>query len=112
MLDHRRGRFALAAYELDVPAICKLDDARMLVSLDLRPSRVVTRQRRVTQRWSADIFGAGGADGISWWSYYDADWTSIGLWNVAKLRHTGTRPLTITDPEIVDAASTIMRRIG
>ncbi len=58
-----------------------------------------------------EIFTAGRADGISSWSYYDADRASFGIWNVAKLRHTDTRPLIISDSEIVNAATIITRRI-
>jgi hypothetical protein len=81
LFDHRHGRFAIATFELDSPEICDLDDANVLTTLNLRPSRVVTRQRAITQAWSAEIFNVGGYDGISWWSYYDADWTSYGIWN-------------------------------
>jgi hypothetical protein len=79
LFDHRHGRFAIATFELDSPEICDLDDANVLTTLNLRPSRVVTRQRAITQAWSAEIFNVGGYDGISWWSYYDADWTSYGF---------------------------------
>jgi len=111
MLDHRHGRYAIATHELDSAKICELDDAQMLLGLGLRPSRVVTPQRDATQEWSARIYRIGGLDGISWWSFYNSDWTSYGIWNTANLRHMSTRALTVSDPDFVEAADAITRRI-
>jgi hypothetical protein len=61
----------LAEYELPdgANAIFDLDDASALASLGVRPSQVVTRDRRVTQRWALEVFeqgkwaGSGGGPG-------------------------------------------------
>lgn len=103
---------ALAAYELDDSraSICDLDDAARLVQLGLRPSQVVTRERSVTQRWSAEIFGRRTFAGVRWWSYYDPRWGSYGLWDVTAVR---VRSVTVLDsidhPDFAEAADVLNR---
>ncbi len=109
----RRSRFALAAYELpDDVAIRVLDDAPTLVSEGLRPSDVVTRDRALTQAWAARIYGRGDHAGISWWSYYEPVWHSIGVWEHEKLQPLGhPEILSVGDSRVRAAARAIRRRL-
>ena len=103
---------ALVSYELgDDAAVCDLDDADRLVSLGLRPSRVVTRNRSVTQTWARELFDAGELAGVRWWSYYNPDWGSVGLWDIAALTVTDVVVLTIDHPAFVAAAGEVIRII-
>jgi len=102
---------ALAAYDGE-PRVCDLDDARRLGSLGLRPSRVVTRERAVTQAWARRLYETGEWAGVSWWSAYDADWTSIGLWDRSALSVASVAPLALDQPAVVAAAERILRPIA
>lgn len=107
------SRFALATYELpDEVKIRNLDDARALLEEGLRPSNVVTRERSVTQAWSANIRSTFRYAGVSWWSYYDAGWYSAALWDISALAVLESpRPLRAGDAEVRSAAHTIVRRL-
>lgn len=101
---------ALVTYHLaEDTALCDLDDAARLVELGLRPSGVVTRDRQVTQAWALDLFDRGEFAGARWWSYYDPDWGSVGLWDVSSLTVTGVNELTVDHPAFVAAATAIVR---
>ena len=102
---------ALAAYAGE-PVVCDLDDARRLTSLRLRPSRVVTRDRAVTQAWARRVHDAGQWHGVSWWSAYDADWTSVGLWDRSALAVADVTPLALDHPAVVAASDRILRPIA
>jgi hypothetical protein len=86
---------AKGTYELaDDWPIFDLDSVSALASLGIeRPSEVVIRNRKITQRWARRIFERGIYVGVRWWSYYDPAWTSIGLWNAAHLRPVGQSQL-------------------
>ncbi len=111
MLEHPRGRHAIAAFELSDLRICDLDDARALVRLNLKPTNVITRNRAVTQAWSRALFHEGGWIGVSCWSYYLPEWANVALWDTASLRLDHVRALTITSSEVRAAADTITRLI-
>lgn len=103
---------ALVTYELsDDAALADLDDAPRLVELGLRPSRVVTRDRAVTQAWTRRLFDAGTFAGVRWWSYYDPDWGSVGLWDVDALTVSEVAVLTVGHPAFTAAADAIVRLI-
>ena len=99
------ARRALFTYQGE-PRVCDLDDSRRLVECGLRPSRVVTRDRTVTQEWARAIYersiteGEREFAGLSWWSYYNPDWSSIGLWEV---------DLTVEDVEVLSLESLIVQ---
>lgn len=95
---------ALAIYELpDGAPIFDLDSVKSLTSLGIeRPSEVVIRNRKITQRWARRIFERCTHHGARWWSYYDPAWTSVGLWNIAGLRPAGS-------PEILNAEHTLVQ---
>lgn len=102
---------ALVSYD-GAPAVCDLDDAGRLLALQLRPSRVVTRDRAVTQAWARRLYDTGEWEGVSWWSAYDAEWTSVGLWDHSSLSVVDVTPLRLDDPAVVAAAERILRPIA
>lgn len=100
---------ALVRYQGD-PAVLDLDDPYELQDLGLRPSSVVSRQRPVTQQWARAIYDRGGHDGISWWSYYEPMWASFGLWEYSGLLVADDPvPLSLTHPDVLEAAGVIKR---
>lgn len=102
---------ALATYRLGDDRVLDLDDPQPLLHRALRPSRVVTRDRAVTQRWARAIFGEGRWAGVAWWSYYDPVWTSVALWSHRALTpERRVMPLS-PDHEAVTEAATILNRI-
>ncbi len=104
---------ALVTYDLpDLVEVCDLDDAARLLELGLKPSRVVTRDRQVTQAWARVIFDLRRYAGVRWWSYYDADWGSFGLWDASTLVVADVQPLTVDHPAFVDAAAALVRIVG
>ena len=105
-------RFALAEYEIGENA-CDLDDAQQLVDLHLRPSDVVTRDRTVTQRWASLLHATGRYSGVAWWSYYDAGWKSLAIWDTRSITIASPpRVLSISDSDVLRAASIIVRRLS
>ena len=109
-------RARLVTFDLDEDRpLLDLDDAAALAERGLRPSRVVTRDRRVTQGWAAAIHSEGRWAGISWWSYYDPEWTAGGLWcapgegAVAGLDVAIVEPLGARHPAVVEAARSLLR---
>jgi len=101
---------ALIGYELAADApICDLDDPERLVELGLRPSRVVARDRAATQRWARDLHASGRYAGVRWWSYYNPDWGSVGMWRIAALRVAEVVELSVEHPAFVGAAAEILR---
>jgi hypothetical protein len=91
------------------PAILNLDDAAVLLEQRLRPSQVVSRDRRRTQTWARKVHDTLHVDGLSWWSYRDPRWASLGLWDRAALTVAEVAVLELTDPD-VRAASEILNR--
>jgi hypothetical protein len=106
-LLRRRGLpLALAALELeDGAALLDLDDPRVLSREKLRPSLVATRARDVTQPQARRLFERG-ADGLRWWSTYEAQWANVTLFDrAARALHVeDVRGLTVDDPAVVEAA--------
>ncbi|MBC5800662.1 MAG: RES family NAD+ phosphorylase [Candidatus Eremiobacteraeota bacterium] len=106
---------ALATYEIDetkgAKLLCDLDDATELVRRRLRPSTVISRDRAVSQAWARRLFMRSSWCGVSWWSYYDSRWRSIGLWEQATLTLVHVEPLTLQHPSILTAAPLLKRRL-
>lgn len=106
------ARKALVRYTGD-PAILDLDDPEVLQEWSLRPSGVVSRDRDSTQQWARSVHDTGRFDGLSWWSFYEPRWASIGLWKNSGLTVAGTpEPLTIDHDAVQEAASMIRRLIS
>jgi hypothetical protein len=112
---HASGKaYVVSAYDLDDSAeILNLNDTAALARAGIkRPSRVVTRDRSVSQGWARTIFGLGAYNGVSWWSYYYPDWTVCGLWDLRPMRHIGPpETLATSHPTVIVAARTIVRQI-
>ena len=103
------SRLALATIDAGPARLLDLDDAAVLVELGLRPSEVVTRDRRVTQRWARRVHDAGRWAGVGWWSYRDPRWRSYGVWDRSALRVVAVEPLDLDHPAVRDAAEVLSR---
>lgn len=108
-LLRRRGLpLALADLEINEGAeLVDLDDPVVLRREKLRPSRVATRDRSVTQAQAARLHdGHSRATGLRWWSTYEASWINVTLFDRAasQLQMRSVRALTLEDPIVVEAA--------
>jgi len=108
MLVRRSLPLALAAIEFDVAAeVIDLDDPAVLAHERLRPSRVATRERAITQPQALDLFlGHERAAAIRWWSSYESLWANLTVFDRAGplLRLADVRVLGLDDPAVVEAA--------
>ena len=106
---------ALATVELpSQQRLCDLDDPKELLARNLRPSRVITRNYQVSQRWALVIFRERRQArwiGVSWWSYYESTWTSVAVWKQSALKLVDVQPLTLDHPAVRDAARVLKRPI-
>jgi hypothetical protein len=108
-LLRRRGLpLALAALELaDGAELIDLDDPTVLRRERLRPSRVATRRRDVTQPDARALYERhSGAAGVCWWSIYEALWKHVTLFHRAgdQLTVRNVARLELDDPAVVEAA--------
>jgi hypothetical protein len=102
----RRGRpIALAALELDDDAeLIDLDDPRVLTREGLRPSRVATNDRLLTQAQAADIFqGHAAAVGLRWWSSFESLWSNVTLFDRAE------PALAVEDVKVLEVGDDVVR---
>lgn len=108
LLRRRKLPLALAEIVLEDPAaLIDLDDPVVLRRERLRPSRVATRSREVTQPQALALHAThASAAGIRWWSTYEAGWMHVTLFDRAQpwLRVEDVHPLTIEDPSVREAA--------
>ena len=103
---------AIARFHLpDEAPVCNLDDAALLQSLDLRPSDVVTRDYARSRAWARKIYEQRKWFGVKWWSYYDSQWASFGLWDISRLKLEDVKLLRLDEPALLEASRTIARRI-
>jgi len=114
----RRQGLPLALAELDVRddvRLVDLDDPAVLVKRKLRPSRVATRRREITQAQARDVFtGTPSASGLSWWSTFEATWVNITLFDRARpsLHLAAIRRLSTRDSVVGEAADILgLRRV-
>ncbi len=108
MLRRRGLPLALAEIELndDAPLI-DLDDPLILGREHLRPSRVATTARALTQPQALALYHRHlTAAGLQWWSRWEALWINVTLFDRAapRLRLLAARELTLEDPALLDAA--------
>jgi hypothetical protein len=108
-LLRRRGLpLALAELELaDSATLVDLDDPAVLRRERLRPSRVATREREVTQPQALALHERHpDAAGLRWWSTFESLWANATLFDRAasKLRLTSVRALDLAADEIAAAA--------
>lgn len=116
-LLRRRGLpLALAALELaDDARLLDLDDPAVLRRERLRPSRVATRDRDVTQPQALALHERHDeAAGLCWWSTFEAQWLNVTLFDraAAALKLVSVRALEIADEEIVAAAHVLGLRLA
>jgi hypothetical protein len=111
MLERRGLPLALAAVELDDRAeLMDLDDPQVLLEHDLRPSRVATRNRTITQPQALELYGSRAeAVGLRWWSIHESLWTNVTLFDraLAHLRVAAVRRLEPGDPALVEAVDSL-----
>ena len=108
----RGSRRALVEFDVEDDAdVCNLDSAAKLVELALRPSDVVTRNRRITQAWAHAIFSMKRYIGARWWSYYNPRFSSYGIWNIERLRVQSVELLKLDSSSVQDAATALCRII-
>jgi len=107
---------AMATYELpSLATVCDLDDPRQLIAQRLRPSLVITRDHETTQTWALRIFRDARVprwSGARWWSFYEARWSSIGLWRLQGLRLLDVTALSLHGPAVITAAHIIGRQLN
>jgi hypothetical protein len=107
----------LALATVQIPSrerICDLDDPKELIARKLRPSKVITREYRVSQQWALVIFEERRAAqwiGVSWWSYYESSWTSVAVWKPSVLKLLDVQPLTLEHTAVREAARILKRAI-
>jgi hypothetical protein len=106
----RKSVRALATYEFTSGApVLDLDDAAVLLQRDLRPSRVVTQERAITQSWALDIYRENRWPGVRWWSHWLSEWGSFGLWDTSPLTVVSAVPLADSMDEVMAAAAVLNR---
>jgi len=106
------SRWAIVAYTLKKESVIfDMDDAANLLKLKIRPSRVVTRDRAVTQSWALKVFKSSASAGVSWWSFYNPDWSCVGLWDLPKLKVKGVEELTLENSWVEEASRATNRPI-
>lgn len=116
-LLRRRGLpLALASIELaDAARLLDLDDPALLRRERLRPSRVATKQRSVTQPQALTLYRRHpDAAGLRWWSTWEALWANVTVFDRAAraLRLVDVRELVLDDPTLVEAADLFGLRIA
>jgi hypothetical protein len=79
------SRRALVTYRAAGIVVLNLDDAEALHDRSIRPSRVVTRDRAVTQSWALGVHREDRWAGVRWWSYFKPEWGSFGIWDSTRL---------------------------
>jgi hypothetical protein len=116
-LLHRRGLpLALAELELrDGAEVVDLDEPAVLRRERLRPSRVATREREVTQPQARTLFeGHRRAAGLRWWSTFESLWANVTLFDRAAsaLKLASVKKLELADEEILSAADVLGLRLA
>jgi hypothetical protein len=106
----RRRGLPLALAELELPddaRLVDLDDPAVLRRERLRPSRVATRERGITQPQALALHeGNTQVAGLRWWSTFESQWLNVTVFDRAAsvLRLVSVRALDVADDEITAAA--------
>jgi hypothetical protein len=108
MLVSRGRQAALGALELaDEAVLLDLDEPAVLEREALRPSRVATGHRGVTQAYASDLHVRhGDAAGLRWWSTFESLWANVTLFDRAErlLGVADVQRLGVGDDVVRDAA--------
>jgi hypothetical protein len=114
----RRRGLPLALAELELPddtQLVDLDDPAVLRRERLRPSRVATRDRALTQPQARALHEKHEqAAGLRWWSTFESQWLNVTLFDRAAsvLRLVSVRAVEIADDEITAAADVLGLRLA
>lgn len=95
------------------PALVDLDDPTVLAVHAIRPSRVATGHRSVTQQLALGFFLAD-AVGLSWWSTLEASWTNVTIFRErlsAAAVVTALTQLTADEATVREAAEVLGVRL-
>lgn len=107
-----KSKWALVSYEInDISPILNMDDANNLLKLQVRPSRVVTRDRAITQAWALKVFEGKKNGGVSWWSFYNSDWVTLGIWELNNLKVKKVEILSLEHAAVQPAADVINKLV-
>ena len=116
MLRRRGLPLALARIELDDRReLIDLDDPAVLRRERLRPSRVATRLRAITQPQAQALFTRHPrAAGLRWWSAWEATWANVTVFDRAAgaLRLLEVAGLTLEQADVQAAAEVFGLRIA
>ena len=116
LLKRRGLPLALAELELrDGAELVDLDEPAVLRCERLRPSRVATRERDVTQPQARALYeGHRRAAGLRWWSTFESLWANVTLFDRAAsaLKLASAKKLDLADEEILSAAGVLGLRLG
>jgi hypothetical protein len=114
----RRRGLPLGLAELELPdgaQLVDLDEPSVLRRERLRPSRVATRERTVTQPLALALHEKhDDAAGLRWWSTFESQWLNVTLFDRAAsaLRLGSVRALAVDDDEIAAAADVLGLRLA
>jgi len=114
----RRRGLPLALAELELPddaQLVDLDEPSVLRRERLRPSRVATRERTVTQPLALALHEKHDeAAGLRWWSTFESQWLNVTLFDRAAsaLRLGSVRALDVDDDAIAAAADVLGLRLA
>jgi hypothetical protein len=116
-LLRRRGLpLALAELELGSDAeLVDLDDPAVLRRERLRPSRVATRERDVTQPQALALHERHpDVVGLRWWSTFESLWANVTLFDRAasQLRLGAVKALDLGSDEVLAAADVLGLRLA
>jgi RES domain len=108
MLVSRGRTVALAALELsDNAVVLDLDEPAVLQREELRPSRVATGERAITQEYASTLYlRHADAAGLRWWSTFESLWANVTVFDRAEgaLRAEEVQPLAVGDDVVRGAA--------
>ena len=110
-LSREGAQLSLAAVDdSELGDLLDLDDPRNLLERSLRPSRVATSEREVTQPMAVTLYEEG-VPGFEWWSTIEASWINVTLFEdrvVDRLTLAGEpEPLTLDHPAVREAAEAV-----
>ena len=115
MLIRRKLPLALAVLELpDNSELIDLDDPVVLRRRRLRPSRVATRDRSVTQPQALAVYRDTEAVGLRWWSIFESLWANYTIFDRAgpRLAVEDVRRLSLEDSAVREAADYLGLRVS
>jgi hypothetical protein len=114
----RRRGLPLGLAELELPddaQLVDLDEPAVLRRERLRPSRIATRERGITQPQALALHEKHGeALGLRWWSTFESQWLNVTLFDRAAsaLRLVSAKELDVAGDEIAEAADVLGLRFS